>query len=57
MTKEEVEFLTTPERKLTRKKILTAGAVGIAAVATLLLINDQVQKLRGGGSDSNDTDV
>lgn len=48
MTKEEVEFLTAKPRfkRPTRKQVFTVGSIGIAAFATLLIINDQVQKLK-----------
>lgn len=46
MTREQVEFLTTPTPRITKKKVFTVGAIGIAAFATLLIIDDQVKKVR-----------
>jgi hypothetical protein len=57
MTQEEVEFLTTPAKRITKKKVFTVGAIGIAAFATLLIIDDQVKKLRGGRAEDTTPEV
>lgn len=57
MTKEEVEFLTTPATRVTKKKVFTLGAIGLAAVATLLIIDDQVKRFRGPREETANTEV
>lgn len=57
MTKEEVEFLTTPAPRITKKKVFTLGAIGLAAFATLLIIDDQVKRVRGHREDPATTEA
>lgn len=55
MTEQEVKYLTTPAPRITKKKVLIAGVLALAAVGTLVTIINQVNANRNG-EDSDTTE-